>query len=480
MAVNMSKPVLYLLSVLGSFVALLALWAGLFAYQLGMPTRQSYWTHALVTQKLAAAKAIADQKMVFIAGSSGNFNIDAEAITKQTKLRSLNLGTHAILPLEYMLDHTREVLKPGDTVVLALEYLYYAADERLSDAYISYLLSRDPDYFKSLPIAEKIDMLTYVSLKRLLTPIKESFYPAEAPYAFNVYSDFFYSPYGDLHANNLVFLTAEMRASRATAPPEYRILHNREAYNWALLKAFAAWCKARNITVLAAPPATLKFDLYNQPQYHAALASLKGLYADAGIEFIGDPYEVMYDIDYFFDTNYHANQRGKEAYSERLAAWLKPYIVAPQTPAPVTVEPTPVDLALRNFNGWMPLSGLRTLEGPYPSSNLPVVVWGAPQTKLQVVADRNGTATMKLEFKVNLGQQPVSILLDDTLVYSKTFIQSPDFETIDIRFPISAGTHVITINSSNESSSDTGISLLYKTVLFTAPESTVSQRVGMQ
>lgn len=477
MAVNMSKPVVYLLSVLGSLVVLLTLWTGLFAYQLGMPTRQSYWTHALVSEKLAAAKAIVDPKMVFVAGSSGNFNIDAEAITKQTNFRSVNLGTHAILTLEYMLDHTKEVLKPGDTVVLALEYLYFAADDRLNEAYIGYLLSRDPEYFKNLPIAEKVDMLTYVSLKRLLTPIKESFYPAEPLYAFNVYSNFFYSPYGDMHSNNLVFLNAEMRAGREAAPAQPLILTNTQADNWALIKAFAAWCKERNIEVLAAPPATLRFDQYNQPEYHAALAKLKGLYGAAGIDFIGDPYEVMYDIDYFFDTNYHTNQRGKNAYTERLIQWLKPHIKAPQTYSPVTVEPTPVDVALRNFNGWMPLSGLRPLDGPFPAANLPLVAWGASQTKLQIETGKSGTAFLKLEFNANLEQHPISILVDDTLVYSKTIIKSPNYITIDISFPVNAGTHVITINSSNETTTE---SLLYRTILFTAPGSTLLTQERLQ
>ncbi|WP_397451927.1 hypothetical protein [Pseudomonas sp. NA-150] len=469
----MSKPVVYLLSVLCSFVTLIALWCGLFVFQLGLPTKHSYWTNALVINKILAAHKADGEKMVFVAGSSGNFNIDAERISKETNIRSVNLGTHAILPLEYMIDHTKKELHSGDTVVLALEYLYFASDERLSDAYIDYLISRDPEYFKNLPLSDKVDMMSYVSLKRLLTPIRESFFPSEPSYAFNVYSEFFYSPYGDSHSNNMIFLSKEMRDQRSTAPPEYRILSNTAAKNnWALLKDFAGWCKKNNISVLAVPPATMKFEIYDQPNYHSALANLKVLYSRAGIAFIGNPYEVMLDSNLFFDTNYHTNQMGKSTYTNALIGWLKPYLKLQSVRTPIIVDETPVDQALHNFNGWMPVSGLRTLEGPYPDHKLPVVAWGAPQTKLEVITAKSGIAKLKIEFLANLEDQPVTVLIDDVQVFSKKITKSLNFESVDLSFPMEKGKHVITINSSDMSSSDTGISLLYKTIFFTPPNIT--------
>ncbi|WP_223466034.1 hypothetical protein [Pseudomonas sp. GL-RE-26] len=477
----MSKPILYLLSALCSFVVLIALWCALFVFQLGLPTKHSYWTNALVKGKLLAAQNVTGEKLVFVAGSSGNFNIDSEEFSKLTNIQSVNLGTHAILPLEYMLDHTKNVLTPGDTVVLALEYLYFAADDRLSDAYIDYLISRDKKYFNGLPVSEKINVMTYVSLRRLLTPIKESFFSPEPSYAFNVYSEFFYSPYGDSHANNLIFLNQQMRDQRSIAPPEFRILSIKESKNnWLLLKHFSEWCKERNISLLAVPPATMKFNIYDQANYRDALENLNVLYADAGIKFIGDPYQVMYDTNLFFDTNYHANQLGKAAYTDTLIQWIKPYLHVQHPLKPIVVEETPVDQALRHFNGWMPISGLRTLEGPYPEHNLPVVAWGAPQTKLQLEVARSGNAEFKIEFLANLEHQPVAVLVDDVQIFSKVITKSLNFESVVLSFPLTQGKHVITINSSDVSSSDTGISLLYKTIFFTPPDSKAQKTFSSQ
>lgn len=469
----MKKSVVYLASIFLGFGLLLSLWLGLFYLQLGKPTQHSYWTNALVTNKLLAAHKIAGEKIVFIAGSSGNFNIDAERISKTIQVQAVNLGTHAILPLEYMLDHTKDELRSGDTVVLALEYLYFAGDERLSEAYIDYLLARDPNYFRHIPLAEKIEIISHVSLKRLLAPIRESFFPIPPAYAFNVYTEFFFSPYGDSHSNNLVFLTKQMRDLRATAPPELRILSLSAAKNnWLLLSEFANWCKEKNIALLAVPPATMNFEVYTKPEYRDGLAALRESYAKIGINFIGNPYEVMYDPDFFFDTNYHTNQLGKDAYTDSLITWITPYIKPHQEHKPTVgnVE-TPVDNALKDFNGWMPIAGLQTLEGPYPASHFPVVAWGAPKVILQVNPVASGMAKFQIQFMPNLDKQPLAVFVDDAEIYSATIVKISEFQNVEFTFPITKGKHLITIKSSAESSSDSGTSLLFKTVLFTSPSS---------
>ena len=469
MAMSMRTPFVYIISVLGTIIFLAAVWTALFYFQLGMPTKNTHWTSALVTNKLKAVHDSVGDKLVFVAGSSGNFNVNAEAVSKATGIHSVNFGTHAILPLEYMLDHIKGGLHKGDVVVLNLEYLYYAADERLTSTYIDYLLARDPDYFRTLSVKEKLQFISSVSLKRLITPIKESFQKKESPYAYNVYSDFFYSPYGDQHSNNKVFLTKSMRDGRLAAPPEARIASIfASEHNWMLLKEFKAWCKLNGVLLLAAPPATIKFDVYDTPAYTDKLAALKIELENIGIPYIGDPYSVMYGRELFFDTNYHTNQEGKEAYTKALINWLKPYIKFRSEALPVQVAPdTPVDKALKDFNGWMPLSGLLTLEGPYPASNLPVVVWGAAQTKLQVETLSAGPASFKIEFMPNKQEQPLAILVDDQHLFSKRVIKSTDFETVEVVLPLSAGSHVITINSDDVSTSSSGTSVLYRSILFT-------------
>jgi len=455
----------YLIALVCGCLIVLGAWCALFYNQLGLPTAHSYWTSALVTQKLAAAENTSGNKIVLIAGSSGNFNVDAELVSKTLGIPTINLGTHAILPLEYMLDHARPILHSGDTVVLALEYLYFASDERLSDAYIDYLISRDPAYFRSRDFLEKVEIISHASLKRLVTAKLESWRPREAPYAFNVYTDFFYSPFGDTHANDLVFLNETMRRGRDNAPAEVRIpVISGKQPNWAVISDFARWCKSRGIKIIAVPPATMKFDVYQDPAYRKGLESLRGLYGSRDIAFIGNPYDAMLERDLFFDTNYHANHLGKEKYTRLLLQWLEGEV--PPNRIKVTLRSasgtSPVDEALRHFHGWMPISGLRTFEGPFPERQLSVVAWGSPQLRLQVDVDRDERRFLTLDAAPISNGQPLHVLVNDRQVYAGHLANADEFRRVTIDLPLERGKNTITIRTSSTSMSETGISALFR------------------
>lgn len=417
----MSKARHYLAAMLCGCLIAIAAWCALFYNQLGSPTASSYWTSALVTQKLSAATNTSGNKIAIIAGSSGNFNVDAELMSGKLGVPAVNLGTHAILPLEYMLDSAKPVLHRGDTVILALEYLYYASDERLSTAYLDYLIARDPEYFRSRKPFEKIEILSHVSLKRLLTAKKESWLPHASIYPFSVYTDFAYSPFGDTHANNLVFLNETMRKGRTGALVEQRIpAISRKQHNWSLLAEFSEWCKSRGIKLIAVPPATMRFATYQSPDYRNGLDRLRKIYRDIDIPYIGDPYDAMFERDLFFDTNYHTNHVGKRKYTELLLNWLDGELPPARTNVRFQTASvsSPVDEVLRHFNGWMPIAGLRTFEGPYPDRELAAVAWGSPQLRLQVDAEQAGERLLNIDAAPILNGQPLSVFVNSRMVYT--------------------------------------------------------------
>ncbi|SDD05824.1 hypothetical protein SAMN05216345_105405 [Cupriavidus sp. YR651] len=464
----MRKASSYLTAMLCGCLIALAAWCALFYSQLGLPTTHSYWTSALVTQKLAAARNASGNKIVVIAGSSGNFNVDAELISRKLGISTVNLGTHAILPLGYMLDHARPILHRGDTVILALEYLYFASDERLSEAYLDYLISRDPEYFRSRGLREKVEIIGHVSLKRLLTAKKESWQPRGSPYPFNVYTDFFYSPFGDTHANNLVFLNETMRNGRAGALVEHRIpTISDKQINWSLLADFVAWCKTQGVKIIAVPPATMKFDVYQDPKFRRGIEAVRRLYSDRGVPFIGDPYDAMLERDLFFDTNYHANQLGKRKYTELLLHWLDGELPPMRTDGKFqeTSVDSPVDEVLRHFNGWMPIAGLRTFEGPYPERQLNAVAWGSPQLRLQVDMDRDDQRLLTLDAAPISNGQPLHILVNDREIYAGHLANADEFSRIAVVLPLKSGQNTITIRTSSASTSETGISALFRELL---------------
>ena len=79
------------------------------------------WLRGLYERKEAAARRIAEPKIVLIGGSGTHYSFSAEYLAKRTGIPAVNLGTHAGLGLEYLLYRARRSLRPGDVAVLAIE-----------------------------------------------------------------------------------------------------------------------------------------------------------------------------------------------------------------------------------------------------------------------------------------------------------------------------------------------------------------------
>lgn len=72
------------------------------------------------------------RRIVFVGGSNLAFGIDSLAIGRRLGLSPVNMGLHAGLGLQFMFRETRTGLRPGDLVVLSLEYEHFSKF-RLSD-----------------------------------------------------------------------------------------------------------------------------------------------------------------------------------------------------------------------------------------------------------------------------------------------------------------------------------------------------------
>src|SRR5689334_19236212 len=97
----------------------------------GYPTSQS----ALIMRaKLDVADSLPSPKILLVGGSNVRFGFSAEQIERDTRVPAVNLALSADLGVDYLLYLTRSVAKPGDTVVMALEYDFYDSDELVTSA----------------------------------------------------------------------------------------------------------------------------------------------------------------------------------------------------------------------------------------------------------------------------------------------------------------------------------------------------------
>lgn len=102
--------------------ATLALAAGLsmLALLVGLPDGNDFAGATL--DKHARLQAQDGPKVVFVGGSNLAFGLDSAAVEQALGVPVVNMGMNAWLGLRFMLNEVRGALRPGDTVVVALEY----------------------------------------------------------------------------------------------------------------------------------------------------------------------------------------------------------------------------------------------------------------------------------------------------------------------------------------------------------------------
>jgi hypothetical protein len=226
------------------------------------------------------------------------------------------------------LNIARHSAKPGDTVLLAMEYqLYHYGDIERSWAdalMLDYVVARDPAFFHELPPLEQWNVFMLTSNARLVRGIKGRF-RKERPADLGIYNVENINDWGD-----------QVNHTRAVRPTKRdNILEARAslAYPWAerpkgfaYMESFCAWARAHGVKVLAAFP-----NLCDQPEYHTPTAQktaqqIRDFFAGLKVPVVGDYTDSLRPADDFFDTDSHLTQEAALDRSRQLAGQLKPYL----------------------------------------------------------------------------------------------------------------------------------------------------------
>jgi len=336
----MKIPWSFILALFLGFILGIVLFIGFLYTELGIPTHQSQWIYDITQKKERIANAIPGPKLLITAGSSTLFSINAALIEQETGFPAVNMGTHAGLCIDYRLYRIKKVAKPGDVVLMALEYEYYSngaeTHEQWNDDYV---LSRDPDYFRQVPLTEKIAMATRVGFNRLQKGWDDHFHPDNHPRPPGPPPYSAYSPitpgidclddHGDQVFNPV-----------AARPPHKPIAFDRripmlvngqpdaDTDGFHVIADFIAWAHANHITVLATFPTCIKQPEYDLPKEHETIKTITDFYQAHGVPVIGTADEVMLPPDQFYDTMYHLTHEAALQRTERLIPELKPYLPA--------------------------------------------------------------------------------------------------------------------------------------------------------
>ena len=331
--------------IFGSFVSGLGLVAGVFFFlayrQLGAPTAESAWTWQLVERKSEIARTIQTNKLLIAGGSSVLFGISAETIEKETGVASVNMGTHAVLPMAYHIRILKEFLRPGDTALLALEYEQYDWDERkLDELYVDYLLARDQKFFLSLPLSKQIEIFIQTPVDRIQRGLKAR-NRTPGPILSSVYTATNLNSHGDQTGH-----FRALRPARASFDQFRGILvsgFNRRAAGRKTLQEFAGWCRTNHIQLLATFPNRATNNVFKSQVIERVQADFNTFYQSINVPLLGTVSESTLPEDEFFDTVYHLTAEGQHARTLRLLTHLRPYLNT-STKEPSNVDDRPAHL----------------------------------------------------------------------------------------------------------------------------------------
>lgn len=107
---------------------------------------------------LQASKPIPN-RLIVESGSNAVHGIDVSMLEEATGRAAFNIADTAGYPLRHKIYRLREALKPGDLVLLPLEWNHYADSETLNTLYVDSLTdleARNAFYYHGLPLQQKL------------------------------------------------------------------------------------------------------------------------------------------------------------------------------------------------------------------------------------------------------------------------------------------------------------------------------------
>ncbi|MCX6075621.1 MAG: hypothetical protein NTW78_01895 [Campylobacterales bacterium] len=289
----------------------------IFFIALGNPSNTSKWVHDVYAKKTIIASATPSPRVVISAGSNALFGIDSKAISKAFNLPVVNYAVNAGLMLPVILYKTKQIIREGDILIMPLEYDMYLYDGNPNEQMIDYITSYEPNILSTLTIKEQFYTFWQITLKSILIKqMQEIQTPKDIYGAHNIDS------HGDQLNTKKADQTQQQRNElQATKPYNYNNLYKGNELSYTHLKEFAVYCQQNHIKLILVPSVLLyKPDYKDKYFFNFLPQKLKEL----GFTYTGNPYDYMYNEEFFFNTDYHLNSEAREYNTQKIIKELLP------------------------------------------------------------------------------------------------------------------------------------------------------------
>ena len=267
---------------------------------------------AAMIDKHHRLESIKTPKIIFSGGSNLAFGLDSEIIEQEFSIPVVNLGLHAGLGFDFILEELKASIQENDIVFVSIEYLLDAEGEYKLKKHTSSLYPPADSYFTS---RYRDDFYAYMddSQERLKQFLKKKKKKKENETEIGIYSRPGFDRYGDV-VSHLDKTPPGTLSDGAVLRYRYWDLIEK-------LNAFNTFAKTKNVSVF------YLFPNYTASEYKKNSKVIAEVYADLqkDLEFdiVGKPDDFIFDDSLFFDTVYHLNKEGRELRTQKLKQALR-------------------------------------------------------------------------------------------------------------------------------------------------------------
>lgn len=301
---------MFILKFILSLIFLFTLWIAIVFFQIGNPTKMSQWVYDVYSKKINIAQKIKEKKLLIVSGSNALFGIDSKMLSDSLDIKVVNFAVNAGVMLPYTLYKAKEVINQGDIVLLPLEYSMYNYDGIPNEQMIDYILSRDFKVFFELSFKEQFYIFWNVPFKRIYNGY---FNNSNNKVNRGLYGSHNVDENGDQInigiKNKSKAIEKELDNHKANY---YGAEFEKNTLTWKYLDSFVQWCKENNVETIFVPSTLLGFDIYKSDTKERLYYELiPKLIKDKNWNYVGNPYDYMYEKEFYFNTDFHLNHKGR-------------------------------------------------------------------------------------------------------------------------------------------------------------------------